>query len=203
MCLSIKIYLFRPIRKLEKKQKLWNWTTVVGHQIDECNGKIKQERSREDSNICYFKHGVENKAFILLPRSLYPVLHTLRPCNLKSPTWDFCWRKIQQKELQHAAICCPAKDLSLRACSVMSNSWWPRGLWSLPGSSVHRIPQARILEWVAISSSREIFPTQILNLHLLWLLPWQVSSWTKTQTFQPLKAGGALPIQKPHFLSVG
>ena len=97
MCLSIKIYLFRPIRKLEKKQKLWNWTTVVGHQIDECNGKIKQERSREDSNICYFKHGVENKAFILLPRSLYPVLHTLRPCNLKSPTWDFCWRKIQQR----------------------------------------------------------------------------------------------------------
>ena len=27
---------------------------------------------------------------------------------------------------------------------------------SLPGSSVHGISQARILEWVAISSSREI-----------------------------------------------
>ena len=38
---------------------------------------------------------------------------------------------------------------------------------SPPGSSVHGILQARILEWVAISSSG-VFPTQGLNL---WLLP--------------------------------
>ena len=31
---------------------------------------------------------------------------------------------------------------------------------SLPGSSVHGILQARILDWVALPSSREIFPTQ-------------------------------------------
>ena len=37
--------------------------------------------------------------------------------------------------------------------SVMSNSLWPYGL-SPPGSSVHGILQERILEWVAISSSR-------------------------------------------------
>ena len=35
-----------------------------------------------------------------------------------------------------------------------------------PGSSVHGIHQARILEWVAISFSR-VFPTQGLNLGLL------------------------------------
>ena len=34
---------------------------------------------------------------------------------------------------------------------------------SLPGSSVHRIFQARLLEWVAISSSRGIFLTQGSN----------------------------------------
>ena len=34
---------------------------------------------------------------------------------------------------------------------------------SLPGSSVHGISQARILEWAAISFSRGIFPTQGLN----------------------------------------
>ena len=34
---------------------------------------------------------------------------------------------------------------------------------SPPGSSVHGILQARILEWVAISTSRRIFPTQGLN----------------------------------------
>ena len=38
---------------------------------------------------------------------------------------------------------------------------------SLPGSSVHGILQARILEWVAIPSSQGIFPIQGLNLGLL------------------------------------
>ena len=37
---------------------------------------------------------------------------------------------------------------------------------SPPGSSVHGILQARILEWVATSFSRGIFPTQRSNLHL-------------------------------------
>ena len=38
---------------------------------------------------------------------------------------------------------------------------------SLSGSSVHGILQARILEWVAISSSRGIFSTQGSNLRLM------------------------------------
>ena len=38
---------------------------------------------------------------------------------------------------------------------------------SPPGSSVHEILQARILEWVAISFSKGIFSTQGLNVHLL------------------------------------
>ena len=37
--------------------------------------------------------------------------------------------------------------------SVMSDSLWPHGC-SLPGSSVHGILQARIMEWVAIPFSR-------------------------------------------------
>ena len=39
------------------------------------------------------------------------------------------------------------------SCSVMSNSCDPVDC-SLPGFSVHGILQARILEWVAIFSSR-------------------------------------------------
>ena len=39
-----------------------------------------------------------------------------------------------------------------------------------PGSSVHRILKARILEWVAISFSRGSNP------HLLSLLHWQAAS---------------------------
>ena len=44
---------------------------------------------------------------------------------------------------------------------------------SPPDSSVHGIYQARILEWVALSFSREIFPTQGSNPGLLycrWIL---------------------------------
>ena len=58
---------------------------------------------------------------------------------------------------------------------------------SLPGSSVHGISQARILEWVATSSSRGIFLTQGLNLRFLCLLHWQVDSvlaehpWNKSR----------------------
>ena len=44
---------------------------------------------------------------------------------------------------------------------------------SPPDSSVHVIFQARILESVAISSSRGISPTQGSNLHLLH---WQVNT---------------------------
>ena len=42
--------------------------------------------------------------------------------------------------------------------------------YSLPGSSVHRLFQARILEWVAIFLLHGIFPTQGLNPCLLCLL---------------------------------
>ena len=38
--------------------------------------------------------------------------------------------------------------------SVVLDSLWPHGLYSLPGSSIHGIFQAGILEWVAISFSR-------------------------------------------------
>ena len=52
------------------------------------------------------------------------------------------------------------------SCSVVSGSWWPHGLHP-PGSSVHGILWARILEWVVISFSRGIFPTQGSNPGLL------------------------------------
>ena len=45
---------------------------------------------------------------------------------------------------------------------------------SPPGPSVHGISQARILEWVAISSSQRNFLTQGLNPHLLH---WQMDSY--------------------------
>ena len=40
--------------------------------------------------------------------------------------------------------------------SVTSDSFWPYGLYCLPGSSVHGILQARTLEWVAIPSPGDL-----------------------------------------------
>ena len=52
-------------------------------------------------------------------------------------------------------------------------------LLGLTGSSVHGIFQPRILEWVAISSSRGSSWPRDLNLHLLWLLHcrWILCCW--------------------------
>ena len=50
----------------------------------------------------------------------------------------------------HLRLCVCACPLS----PILCNSLWPHGLYSPPGSSVHGISQARILEWVAIIFSR-------------------------------------------------
>ena len=74
---------------------------------------------------------------------------------------------------------------------IVIHQWWER--WKslsrvrlcdpmdcgLPGSSVHRILQARILGRVAISFSKRIFPTQGLNPHLLRLRHWQADATTE------------------------
>ncbi|MCB2687161.1 hypothetical protein KQ755_14935, partial [Listeria monocytogenes] len=57
---------------------------------------------------------------------------------------------------------------------------------SLPGFSVYGIFQEKILEWVAISSSRGIFPTQGSNPNLLSLLHWQVDSLPLASPRKPL-----------------
>ena len=60
-------------------------------------------------------------------------------------------------------------------CSVMSDCLLPIDC-SPPGSSVHGISLARILEWVASSCSGGIFPTQRWNPRLLHLLNLQADS---------------------------
>ena len=72
------------------------------------------------------------------------------------------WESLQV-ELWHCVLSCFSPFLTL--CD-------PLGC-SSPGSSVHGILQARILEWVVMPSSWGIFPTQRLNLCLLCLLHWQ------------------------------
>ena len=67
-----------------------------------------------------------------------------------------------------------------RVCAKSLRHVWLFAIpWTIApsGSSVHWILEARMLEWVAMSSSRGIFLTQGLNLCLLCLLHWQAGSW--------------------------
>ena len=65
-------------------------------------------------------------------------------------------------------------------CSVMSNSLWPMD-WSLPGSYVHVILQARILGWVAIPFSRGSF-------------------WPRDQIYVSCITGRFLPSELPVYM---
>ena len=80
-----------------------------------------------------------------------------------------------------------------QACPTPCN---PIG-YSLPSSSVYGILQARILEWVAMHSSRGIFPTQGLNPHLLCLLHWQVGSLPLVPPGKPI-FNTSLSLLLPH-----
>ena len=59
--------------------------------------------------------------------------------------------------------------------------------YRLPGSSVHGILHARILEWVATPSSKGTSPprAQVSNLHLLHLLYWQLGSLPLVLPWKP------------------
>ena len=59
----------------------------------------------------------------------------------------------------------------------------------LPGSSLRGILQARILEWVAMLSSRGSFLTQGSNPCLLHLLHWQVGSLPLVRLIQGFPGG--------------
>ena len=58
---------------------------------------------------------------------------------------------------------------------------------SLPASSVHGIPQASTLEWVAISFFKESSQAKNLNPCLLRLLHWQVDSLLMNRQGNPLE----------------
>ena len=79
------------------------------------------------------------------------------PCStILSSNGSWCW----PLSLTHV---CSDIQLCPTVCNPMN--------YSPPGSSVHGIFQARILEWVAMPSSRGIFLMQGLKPCLLHLLP--------------------------------
>ena len=100
--------------------------------------------------------GCDSRPLVLHPGC---TIRSLEYFKIKSPGHNF---------KMHACMHAKLLQLCLNLCDSRD--------YSPPGSSVHGILQARILEWVAMPSSRGIFPTQGLNLCLLCLLHRQVGS---------------------------
>ena len=69
-----------------------------------------------------------------------------------------------------------------------------------PGSCVHGVIQARILEWVAISSCRGSSPPRH-QTHILWLLHWQVDSLPLSHLGSPYYVHPTLDFQYCHIFS--
>ena len=95
----------------------------------------------------------------------------------KSWTWLSDWTELKDWESKHIIVCVKlsAAQSCPTVCILMD--------CSSPGSSVHKILQARILEWVSHSLLQGIFSTQGSNAHLLhcrqilYHLSQQQSSW--------------------------
>ena len=74
---------------------------------------------------------------------------------------------------------------------------WPHGLYSLPGSSVHGILQARILEWEAIpfsmGSSQPRVQTQVSRIAGCFFTIWATREAHEYWSAQPIPAPGDPP----------
>ena len=76
----------------------------------------------------------------------------------KSQTWLSDWTELRQLSCE-LYLCVLVTQSYPTLCDPMD--------YSPPGSSVHGILQARILEWIAIPSSQGTFQTHVWNLGLL------------------------------------
>ena len=120
-----------------------NWSSSRTHRECECyewGGRIEQSATRSpNTGVVYVVSGPLESLLI----------------QLQSGCWEAKGKLVKGQVCVCARVC-------VCVCARMCVRWFvPHCLWffcdpvdcSLPGSSVHRISQARILEWVAISAS--------------------------------------------------
>ena len=109
--------------------------------------------------------------------------------NYRLTSWKKCQQTFASRILWHeidiiwdklssAPCLCLVTQACLTLCDPVD--------CNLPGSFVHGIIQAKILEWVAILYSRGIFLTQGLNLSFLYLLHWLADSLPLSHLGSPL-----------------
>ena len=99
------------------------------------------------SEICRFKHFISLQALAnISTNSASAAFFCFPPHPPPHPPTPVCWRPSHTCQPGRAFV----RAKSLQSCPTLCNPTEYR----LSGSSVHGFPQARILEWVAMSSSR-------------------------------------------------
>ena len=148
-----KVKLLSPVQLLATP-----WTAA--HQAPPSMGFSRQEHWSRVPLPQYNPGDIHQQVLLLKTRG-----------TLSSPgAFLFCPSTIKTTYMiSFIYICVHAK--SLQSCSTLCNTMD----CSPPGSSVHGILQARIVEWAAVSS-QVIFPTQGSNPRLLRLLYWKADS---------------------------
>ena len=95
-------------------------------------------------------------------------LHCWWECKLMQPLWETVWRFLKKQKI--GLPCMHAKSLQSRTALCDPTDCSP------PGFSVHGVFQARILEWVAMPSSRGSSRPRDGACISLCLLHWQAGS---------------------------
>ena len=111
--------------------------------------------------------------------------------NIKDTHITYIWKllKIEDTEKGQSAFYrvtrCVSNKLALWWCSVLCPTLWDPMDYSLPGSYVHGIFQARILEGVPFPTLGDLL-TQAAHPHFLSLLHWQADSLQLSYMGSPL-----------------
>ena len=131
-----------------KKRNVWLGSTVTGRESQPCTRRRAPPsrgphallaRAPARARLCQF---LVHLSYVLFLMQIH-----FFPYFLPFPPGDNILST-------HSLLCCCLLIVCV-GCSVISDSWWPHGLHSPPGSSVHGLLQVRTLEWVAYSFSRE------------------------------------------------
>ena len=99
-------------------------------------------------------------------------------CPQSTPAWHFCRSQVHGPHSQFLSLTNSRHNPSVLRAKLLQSCLTLCGPMdcSLPGSSVHGILQARILEWVVMPSSRGSSQPRDRTLVFSCLLHWQMSS---------------------------
>ena len=175
----------------EQLAKIWGHEAEVPLTPSSCEGKVPDPGASGGVSTLLWSRtwtcAADEKRTLILTPGVRGWILSLQISYTEDPSLyflrDCTWRQslLRGNEGNMRSCACVLKSFQLHPtlCNPMD--------CSLPGSSVHGILQTRILEWVAISSSRGSFQPRDSNLHLLCLLHWQAGSLPLVPGGKPMK----------------